>query len=981
MKIDGVQLINNSSVNDAVVEKGTVFPSVNNNDNARLFYLTQAYNGFTAGLYIYSSETTSWTSLQSGNGNSQSTSFNNKILILGSSVAYGTGATSNHGWGYMLTTALSGTYNIVNKAIGGDTTTLCINRFYTDVVPEKPSVVIIALSLANEGLISGNPKTVVEQFLKGIEKLIKMCRAEGYKVIVTGVYPNNDYNATHYKFLKIADESLQNLGVPYIGFLGAVDDGTGKWLPGTFADAGHPNDVGHDLLFNTFDLTLFNKVATYIPNYKQQTRNIISFQSSTAGTIPISYTPNTACKSITVSMRIRRTSVGNVGQSLLAFEGTSSIPVRLRNSVDAYEIADVNGTVINGTVLSSSNLETHIVVVINTKQNLIKFYTNGVLTGSATVGTLSACNMLSFGNRTGFSGNAIGFEYSDIMVWRTCLRDEQVKNLYNGIMPISSQVIYSPILDSTINVDSRLINLAPSDDDLLMGVDAAVININATSTEALTPYIFRGPLDNTTPNTPGVAVGVTNNVHGTIQLNGTSPFIDFAHANIDSNARIVLNTLDKLQLQFADLQVDNNIIVNGGNITIRQDGGAPSLSFVNDSDEGNFDVRLTLNGDNNLSVQGGTLYIGIQPVWHSGNDGPNSGLDADTVDGLHASNFIKKYKWFKSEADSWYKLGKYVTTQTNDVLSMDVTYKIDGGDTFTSHIVFGSSNGVNNRSTGNYTGAFYGSVNVYTSPGSFNEVNLPVAVIQNSLTDYDIYIQISLAQNVNVINTVCEGTGTWTQDITPAGFSTPSSTDMYYNNGEKNTILTNNTTSYLKTSPSSSQNHYGTFISYRFQSDDAVPNSATNPSYRLGTEQLGMYKPTSNTIGFTTNGVNRLSISNTAATFTVAATGPSFTPTSSLRYKHDITTLNIDERFDSLRAVNYVRNESNKPDIGFIAEEVFELYPEIVALNDNNQVEALDYDKITALLVAKVQKQQHLIDQQQTLLQQLNDRLTLLENK
>jgi len=45
---------------------------------------------------------------------------------------------------------------------------------------------------------------------------------------------------------------------------------------------------------------------------------------------------------------------------------------------------------------------------------------------------------------------------------------------------------------------------------------------------------------------------------------------------------------------------------------------------------------ITFNGTTNvLTINGGT-------AWHSGNDGSGSGLDADLLDGVHASNFIRK---------------------------------------------------------------------------------------------------------------------------------------------------------------------------------------------------------------------------------------------------------------------------------------------------------------------------------------------------
>ena len=48
-------------------------------------------------------------------------------------------------------------------------------------------------------------------------------------------------------------------------------------------------------------------------------------------------------------------------------------------------------------------------------------------------------------------------------------------------------------------------------------------------------------------------------------------------------------------------------------------------------------MKKVINGQLNLRV-GGSYY----DVWHAGNDGGGSGLDADTVDGYHGSNYIGK---------------------------------------------------------------------------------------------------------------------------------------------------------------------------------------------------------------------------------------------------------------------------------------------------------------------------------------------------
>jgi GH24 family phage-related lysozyme (muramidase) len=45
---------------------------------------------------------------------------------------------------------------------------------------------------------------------------------------------------------------------------------------------------------------------------------------------------------------------------------------------------------------------------------------------------------------------------------------------------------------------------------------------------------------------------------------------------------------------------------------------------------------------NAYSFRNGEIYSGASKYWHAGNDGSGSGLDADTVDGLHASQFLRE---------------------------------------------------------------------------------------------------------------------------------------------------------------------------------------------------------------------------------------------------------------------------------------------------------------------------------------------------
>jgi hypothetical protein len=55
--------------------------------------------------------------------------------------------------------------------------------------------------------------------------------------------------------------------------------------------------------------------------------------------------------------------------------------------------------------------------------------------------------------------------------------------------------------------------------------------------------------------------------------------------------------------------------------------------------------------------------------------------------------------------------------------------------------------------------------------------------------------------------------------------------------------------------------------------------------------------------------------------------------------------------------------DSGRTDVGFIAEEVFEIIPEFVAVNKDGQPESVAYDRITSLLVKAIQEQQVQIEE------------------
>lgn len=182
-----------------------------------------------------------------------------KLVIFGSSVAHGYGAKNSYGWGNRLAEQLrKRNWEVVNRSIGGDNTSLILARIHRDLIPEKPDVVVIGLSLANEGIQGGKKGQTYRGFIKNMKKIIQICRKNGITPVVANCYPNDSYKALHYDYVKKFNEDLETWPIYSIDLMGAIDDGQGRWVKGYAKDAGHPNDLGHEEMTRAVPLSVFD---------------------------------------------------------------------------------------------------------------------------------------------------------------------------------------------------------------------------------------------------------------------------------------------------------------------------------------------------------------------------------------------------------------------------------------------------------------------------------------------------------------------------------------------------------------------------------------------------------------------------------------------------------------------------------------------------------------------------------------------------
>jgi lysophospholipase L1-like esterase len=186
-----------------------------------------------------------------------------KIAVIGSSVAWGHKAWRLAGWAGQLGRAVQAKYGhqLVNVSEVGANVGSTIARFDAVVAPERPDLVIISLSLGNEGLAHCHPRdrrAVQRRFESGLQQLIDMTRDLGARPILGGVYPHNDYYPEQRALLQETHDRMLKWGVPVLDWLAAVDDGGGRWKTGISFDPAHPNTIGHQLMFEAIDLRIFD---------------------------------------------------------------------------------------------------------------------------------------------------------------------------------------------------------------------------------------------------------------------------------------------------------------------------------------------------------------------------------------------------------------------------------------------------------------------------------------------------------------------------------------------------------------------------------------------------------------------------------------------------------------------------------------------------------------------------------------------------
>lgn len=111
-------------------------------------------------------------------------------------------------------------------------------------------------------------------------------------------------------------------------------------------------------------------------------------------------------------------------------------------------------------------------------------------------------------------------------------------------------------------------------------------------------------------------------------------------------------------------------------------------------------------------------------------------------------------------------------------------------------------------------------------------------------------------------------------------------------------------------------------------------------------------------------------------------TATSVEETSARRYKTDVEPLKrVRELIEGLRGVRYREHASQEANVGFLAEEVAEVLPELVSMTENGQAKSLNYAHLTAVLVEALEEEVRRKDELKGRVQKQQERLSELEQR
>lgn len=410
------------------------------------------------------------------------------IAVMGSSVAYGTGA-SNQSLGYasLYGQLLNERYNhgtgsdwdISNISIGGNSTLNVLDRWDADLLPLCSKYVVYGLSVGNEGITNGG-QVIFDQFRNNMQLLIQKSREKGMEPIIVNCYTRGDYSITDYDYVKKMNLLIHSWDVASVNVLGAIDDEAGKWALGYMNDVYHPNNEGHKEFMYSFIPSLFDALDAGKPQPEIVEGTYLRLKPDSANFM-LELNPEEVLHPFTISFDIQTALTGPIFQFETSL-GTCSLSINDQGALDYLRGA---ASQIQGTTVLNDSAWHKITLTHYYAKGKTRLYIDNVLQGGIDERMVSS--VFNIGASNGPIAN-----YKELLFYRSALNANEVNAMVDGQLLKSSLEIYSPLDEKAVYSVDTLVNLAQSTNRLIK-VPMSPISSNLHSTSSADVYIYPNP--------------------------------------------------------------------------------------------------------------------------------------------------------------------------------------------------------------------------------------------------------------------------------------------------------------------------------------------------------------------------------------------------------------------------------------------------------------------------------------------------------
>lgn len=378
------------------------------------------------------------------------------VSYMGSSVAYGVGATNSNGYRRQYNTQLNerfvvgdgANWNPINIAVPGDNTQKVLDRF-DQLITQCGRYVIFGLSLGNEG-IHWNGQTAFDSFRDNMLVMIDSARYYGVEPIIMNCYTHNVYNSVDYDYVQQMNELINSWDVASVNLLGAVDDGNGNWAAGYFNDAGHPNDAGHTEFFYAMVPSMMDALNADIPQPQLVAGTFMSFDKSISND-QLEFVPEGIVHPFTYSFDVKTTNTGVISSFQTAVD-TSEFDINSAGKLD-YKTSGLVS--ITGVTTVNDGAWHKITLSHYYARGETYLYIDGVLQGAVLEQVVPIGFVLS-------GETSPSADYRELYFYRAGITQLEVSSMATGGFLKSSLEIYAPLDGQGVTSEDELHNYAQS---------------------------------------------------------------------------------------------------------------------------------------------------------------------------------------------------------------------------------------------------------------------------------------------------------------------------------------------------------------------------------------------------------------------------------------------------------------------------------------------------------------------------------------